>query len=68
VVFWGPYTDISAIHGPIVDILKFFNFVLCLIIENITHSMPYLFSSKIRIYELKFFKLQQFQYFAMIFN
>jgi len=30
--------------------------------------MPYLFSSKIRIYELKFFKLQQFQYFAMIFN
>jgi len=34
------------------------------------NSMPYLFSttSKIGIYELKFFKLQQFQYFAMIFN
>jgi len=25
-------------------------------------------TSKIRIYELKFFKLQQFQYFATIFN
>jgi len=32
--------------------------------------MPYVFSktSKIIIYELKFFKLQQFQYFAMIFS
>jgi len=34
------------------------------------YTIPYLFSkaSKIRIYEPKFFKLQQFQYFAMIFN
>jgi len=32
--------------------------------------MFYLFSktSKYRIYEQKFFKLQQFQYFVMIFN
>jgi len=32
--------------------------------------MPYLFPKtlKIRIYELKFFKLQQFQHFAVIFN
>jgi len=34
------------------------------------YSVHYLFSktSKIRIYQLKFLKLQQFQYFAMIFN
>jgi len=34
------------------------------------NSMLYLFKKtlKIRLYELKFFKLQQFQYFAMIFN
>jgi len=33
--------------------------------------MPYLFSQnlkKINIYELQFFKLRQFRYFAMIFN
>ena len=31
------------------------------------YSMPYLFliTSKIRIYELKFFKLQQIQHFAI---
>jgi len=34
------------------------------------YSVPYLFpkTSKIRIDELKFFNLLQFQYFTMIFN
>jgi len=43
----------------------FLNLVFCFIIKNRVYFMPYLFSktSKIRIYELKFLKLQQFQYF-----
>jgi len=43
--------------------------IFCFVIKNM-NSKPNLFSktSKIRIYDLKFFKLQQFQYFAMIFN
>jgi len=34
------------------------------------YSIPYFLkkTSKIRIYELKFFKLYRFQYFPMIFN
>jgi len=49
---------------------KFSNHVFCFIIKNVLYSMFYLFSktSKIRINELKFFQLQQFKYFAMIFN
>jgi len=47
------------------------NVVFCFIIKNIYNVFYALFISKtlkVRIYELKFFKLQQFQYFAMIFN
>jgi len=72
--FWfqsdGSPADISANHAPIVDIPKIFKFVFCFIVKNVMCFMPYLFSrtSKIRIYELKYFKLQQFQYIAMVFN
>jgi len=57
-------TDVSAIHGPIADISKFFKSCFLLHYQNMMYFMPYLFSktSKIRTYELKFFKLQLFQY------
>jgi len=35
---------------------------------NVFYALPFSKTSKIKIYKLKFFKLQQFQYFAMIFN
>jgi len=67
--------DLFAIHGPIADtgncyIQKILNLVFYLIVKTIMYSMTYFFSktSKIKIYELKFFNLQQFKYFAMIFN
>jgi len=72
--FFEADIDISAIHGPITDISKIFKSCFLLLINYHKYSrmyyMPYFFSktSKIRIYELKFFKLQPFQYFAMIFN
>ena len=70
--FLGADTDILAIRGPIADtdISKIIKSCFLLHCQNIMYSMPYLFSktSKIRICELKCFKLQQFQYFAMIFN
>jgi len=49
---------------------KILNLVFCFIVNSIAYSMPYLFSktSKIRIYELRIFKLQQLHYFAMTFN
>ena len=67
-LLWGRYwyighswTD-SQYRYPIFP--KFLNLVFCFIIKNMIYSMPYVFSItlKIRIYELKFFKLQQFQY------
>jgi len=57
---FGADTDILAIHGP-----KFLNLDFCFIIKNM-HSMPYLFFKN--IYERTFFKLQQCQYFDIIFN
>jgi len=64
--FLGPDADISAIHGLIADtdISKIFYLLFCFIVKNTMYSMP-TFYSEIWI---KFFKLQQFQYFAMIFN
>ena len=60
----GGDTDISAIHRPIADTDNWYfqNLVFCFIIKNIMYSMPYLFSktSKLRIYEPKNLKLQQF--------
>jgi len=41
--FFGAYTDISAINGPITDTSKFLNLVFCFIIKNIMYSVPYLF-------------------------
>jgi len=55
-------TNISAIHGLKADIniSKTLNLVFCFIIKNIVYSISCLnfFSktSKIRIYELKFFR------------
>ena len=45
------------------DISILWNLVFCFI-KNVVYFMPYLFSktSKIRIYELKFLKLQQIKY------
>jgi len=53
---------------PIPIFPKFWNLVLCFIIKNTSILCLTSFSntSKIRIYELKFFKLQQFRYFSMI--
>jgi len=70
--FLGAGTDISTIHGPIAampitDISKFFYLVFGFFTKN-KYSTFFSKTSKIRIYELKIFNLQQFQYFAMIFN
>jgi len=63
----------AAMHGPIPIFLKFlifFNQVSCFIVKNIMYTMPYLFfkNFKNQILGAKFFKLQQFPYFTMIFN
>jgi len=52
---------------PITDISKFFYLVFGFFTKN-KYSTFFSKTSKIRIYELKIFNLQQFQYFAMIFN
>jgi len=53
-----------AFLRPIPIFPKFLNLVICFIIKNIMYFMPYIFfkNLKIRIYKLKFLKLQQFQY------
>jgi len=53
-----------AFWRPILIFPKFLNLVFRFIIKNMMYFMLYLFSktSKIRIYELKFLNLQQFQY------
>jgi len=66
--FFEAGTDISGIHGPIHRLIpifpKFVSLVFCFIIKNMMFFMPYLFfkTLKIRIYELEFLKLLQFQY------
>jgi len=68
--FFGTDADISANYGPITDISKFLKscFLLHYQKYNVFYALPFLKNLKIRLYEVKFFKLQQFQYFAMIFN
>ena len=61
----------SAIHWPIADISKIFEY--CFLLHYRTHNVSYALAffqklKKFGIYELKFFKLQQYQYFALIFN
>jgi len=53
-----------AFLRPMPIFLKFLNLVFCFIAKTRVYFMPYLFfkNLKIRIYELKFLKLQQFQY------
>jgi len=68
--FLRPITDISAIHGPITDISKIFKSRFLLHYKKYNVSMPYLFFKNLKNQGLwdKFFHLQKFQYFAMIFN
>jgi len=58
------YLGLILIYWPFMD-QNFLNLDFCFIIKNM-HSMPYLFFKN--IYERTFFKLQQCQYFDIIFN
>ena len=69
---FGNNTDTPAIHGPIVDTNTSKIFKSCFLLHYQKYDILCLVflvkTSKIRIYELEFFKLQQFQYFAIIFS
>jgi len=69
--FLGPIPILLATHGAIADISKIFKSCFLLHYQKIQYILCLTFFAKtlkIRIYELKFFKLQQFQYFVLSFN
>jgi len=68
--FFGTDTDISAIHGPITDISKILKSCFLLHYQKcyVFYALPFFQKLQKSGFEPKFFKLQQFQYFARIFS